>query len=149
MGWIWTFNPHILQNELPPHQISHIALNIKDSTFIWLIAWCNIIIICKLKTLIDETFCRNGVSGAQETLELSRGLGGGRGGVEVSGGPGQGPPSGHLPNMRHNGKLHNYRTSSVDYCPGLCLPSFLEDNLNIMNLKVLLRSMGWPGGVSL
>ena len=116
---------------------------------IWLIAWCNIILIYKLKNLDYETFCRNGVSGAQETLELSRGLGGGRGGVEAPGGPGQGPPSGHLPNMRHNGKLHNYRTSSVDYCPGLCLPSFLEDNLNIMNLKVLLRSMGWPGGVSL
>ena len=40
----WTTTTH-------SHQISHIALNIKDSTFIWLMAWCNIILICKLKNL--------------------------------------------------------------------------------------------------
>ena len=94
------------------------------------------------------------MSGGQETLELSRGLGGGRGGAEVPGGQGQPPPSGHLPNMRHNGKLHNYRTSSVDYCPGLLLPDALNhphktQTIIIVNLQVLLRLMGWPGGVSL
>ena len=92
------------------------------------------------------------MSGGQETLELSRGLGGGRGGAEVPGGQGQ--PSGHIPNMRHNGKLHNYRTSSVDYCPGLWLPDALNhphtvQKMNNVNLQVLLRLTGWLGGVSL
>lgn len=94
------------------------------------------------------------MSGGQETLELSRGLGGGRGGAEVAGGQGQPPLSGHLPNMRHNGKLHNYRTSSVDYCPGLWLPDALNNphtvqTLKYVNLQVLLRLMGWLGGVNL
>ena len=72
--------------------------------------------------MVDATFGRNGVSGGQDTLEMSRGVGGGRG-AEALGGLAQVPPPGHLPNMRHNGKLHNYRTSSVDYCPGLPQPS--------------------------
>ena len=96
--------------------------------------------------MIDAILNRNGVSGGQETLELSRGVGGGRG-AEAPGSLREGhTPGHHLPNMRHNGKLHNYRTSSVDYCPGEWLATVL---LNNSNVQVLLRSMGLPGGVSL
>ena len=73
------------------------------------------------KKLMPHIFFRNGVEGEPETveMEMSRGLGGGRGGGDASGGPSQTRPSGHLSNIRQNGKLHNYRTSSVDICPGL------------------------------
>ena len=52
-------------------------------------------------------------------MELSRCSGNGRGGPGDGSNSSQAPP--YLSNMRshQNGKLQNYRTSSVDYCPGV------------------------------
>ena len=74
---------------------------------------------------------RNVGEGGQEGLELGGpGAGGGGGGGGWAGG------GGRLSNMRHqlnhNGKLHTWRTSSVDYCPGKQLPlTDLESNISV------------------
>ena len=54
-------------------------------------------------------------------MELSRTGGNGRGGLGGGEGPNPCPAPPYLSNMRphQNGKLQNYRTSSVDYCPGI------------------------------
>ena len=58
---------------------------------------------------------RNVGEGGQEGLELAGpGGGGGGGGGRVDWAVG----GGRVPNMRPNGSLNTWRTSSVDYCPG-------------------------------